>query len=256
VVLSSIGSTSFLINLILYLIYFFPHHDLSTPMPGLALQLVNSSCDLFLATTCGVHCLLVYARTKVVFQTSVWFVRVMKSFVIGYFMFVVLAIFSGIIHGIFMSAQVFNFFYKGFAVCSAGCLGVVDVASTVSFARHVRQVNSALVRDNVLIGKCVHVRQTDLIAKRGVRTCFAASMGLLFFLVFNYFKDNDQTIADWFFMLYQIQMVITMILWMQMKIELRQIAAMNEASEPTVELTKQSSESKFSSLKFTSSSSS
>eukprot|EP00475_Leptophrys_vorax_P039651 TRINITY_DN7193_c0_g2_i1.p1 TRINITY_DN7193_c0_g2~~TRINITY_DN7193_c0_g2_i1.p1 ORF type:complete len:347 (+),score=62.74 TRINITY_DN7193_c0_g2_i1:30-1070(+) len=218
-----VSSCAVLSNSVVYIRYYFLHnsdyldsdqiHDATQKE-----QVLLFLCTLFVAIAGLGHVMLLYLRTRAVFQSSQILNFVMRFLVVFFVVFGVitlvgsalLVIYEDYDFGKFSPRRVaFNIGSGGYAVC----LSSIDLISTCYFAKYVREIAQGLKNQRL-----VDVT-TDIIARLGFITSSTSLLGSAVFIIARFVTTNNLT-EEWLYLATVVCIVGVGLLWMHMKIKL------------------------------------
>jgi hypothetical protein len=226
VMISIMGNAACLLNLIFIIVELYQFTGQMSMQKGL---IDFSSTVCILISLCA-HISMVYLRSKAVFTGY------SKSFQLIKFCSI---LFLGCAVGtavtsltiVFAANDVNSSLFQIFTVSTGVFLGIVDMISTWSFANYVKEVYSTL-GDTLLMKQQQHVKQSHIIARRGVVICCLSALSL-FCYIFDVIStrvlvEMYPLSVDFSFVTFQILLTTVMILWMWLKIELDRIDHMRK----------------------------
>jgi hypothetical protein len=210
------------LNVLLFTIDFFLTKGFQADSSSVsAHESMQTIASLLVVVAICCHVFLVYLRTSAVFAETSKTLLLIRTCAVLFFICCTGAGISVIPVHILettLSVTVFEFF----AMAAGLFLGVLDLVSTWSFLMHVSRINSSLIKDSHLMQNQNHLKQTELIARRGTVICSLSILSLVFYVMYWIVQNTEgygfQT--DWLFLFFQLSLLVTMTLWMSLKIEL------------------------------------
>jgi hypothetical protein len=189
---------------------------------------IGFSRDVMLAIMACMHVCLVYMRSVAVFESSTRYLKAIKTFVILMFLSSALAVVFSLAEDLATDNEDISSASTAFNTLTGFFLILVDIVSTFKFSRSVWKINERM--QNVELHS-VHVKQTNFIALRSAIIC---AISFIAVVLFASSSDLEDVVAnDWMEWLYQTLLAIVCILWMDMKIQLDKMTAVNV--EPKVQ---------------------
>jgi hypothetical protein len=218
VLITIAGNASCLLTMIFVIAEIYRFYGQTSIRKGM-LDFASTFCIII---TLYAHVSLVYLRSNALFSP---FSKALKAVQILGLSFVI----SGVVVIILSFClsltldETFRIPFQLFSLLTGVLLGTIDVISTYTFYKHVKEIYSTL-NDSLLMKEQRHVKQTQLIARRGLVICFMSATSLLFYLfdviTFDTLAQYYPIAADGIIFIFQVFLTTIMILWMTLKIEL------------------------------------
>jgi hypothetical protein len=233
-----IGSFSILSGAILYFEYFFSHYGLSsnrsmTNEQEAVLLFVYSMVGL---GACLSHVCLLYLRTKGIFETNKILMKFMQIMTFAFLIFLVLSMATGI--GVLIPSPANSQFNTAFTLFTGGygiSMSLLDIVTTVSFARYVRDIGKNL-KAQTYADKTI--RSTQIVARFGIGLSTTSLVTVIGYIVER--SVNDEMTKEFIFVFVVWGFTLVSLLWTIMKIQLDRIS--NDGEPPRVKMSKAGSD--------------
>eukprot|EP00475_Leptophrys_vorax_P000252 TRINITY_DN10150_c0_g1_i1.p1 TRINITY_DN10150_c0_g1~~TRINITY_DN10150_c0_g1_i1.p1 ORF type:complete len:296 (+),score=55.93 TRINITY_DN10150_c0_g1_i1:124-888(+) len=175
----------------------------------------------------GVHVILLYTRSKVVFRGSTSFVKFIYVIAAITFLCGFLSVLSGILISVYvLSLDLTTLFYFQEAVTISSAVGliVIDVVLTACFIQYVFGIHRSFGDGSVVL----HMKQTLLIAERSAFICAVAILAFVVDSIYWILATYESPMVRWAYLAYQCVLFCVVRLWMELKIKLDSIAQEHE----------------------------
>eukprot|EP00475_Leptophrys_vorax_P000581 TRINITY_DN10318_c0_g1_i1.p1 TRINITY_DN10318_c0_g1~~TRINITY_DN10318_c0_g1_i1.p1 ORF type:complete len:196 (+),score=39.40 TRINITY_DN10318_c0_g1_i1:312-899(+) len=162
------------------------------------------------------HLVLIYLRSQAIFHSYLWCKGIIRIVMFTFSILVVLTAILIVILILTRNVYVYRA-VSALALVASVTYVVIDVASTIAFAREIREVNLNSQAKNNTTTTHSHSQETSLIARRGVTACLCSSIAVVLFLLEFVFSSTTLEVIT---LLRQFFSATTGGAWSLLKIEL------------------------------------
>jgi hypothetical protein len=236
---TAIGCATLILNSLVFIQHFMTHYGVFSSYRMTAEQdaIVLFVCCFIILIACFAHIYLLYLRTKGIFEGNKHLMRFMKIMVRAIFVFSTLAMATGI-GELIPNNPAFGTFRNLFSLSSglyALCTAMVDIATSISFARYVHELSKGLKGQRFADRT---TRSTFIVARYGMIISPIAFASVVIYILERI--QTDSLNQEWIFVFTIWGLYCVAILWTVMKLQLDRNN--EDVESPKVKLTRQSLE--------------